>query len=77
MSENKTRTQRRSDKTEKKGSGSMLDNIRWGAVIAFGLLFIVLMFVLAFGIRACSARLMRDEPVMLHPTATPPAAQAD
>jgi len=77
MSENKTRTQRRSDKTEKKGSGSMLDNIRWGAVIAFGLLFIVLMFVLAFGIRACSARLMRDEPVMLHPTATPSAAQAD
>ena len=77
MSENKTRTQRRTDKNDKKNSGSMLDNIRWGAVIVLGLLFIVLMFVLVFGVRACSARLMRDEPVMLHPTATPVTAQAD
>lgn len=78
MSENKTRAQRRSDKkNESRGSGNMLDNIRWSAVIAAGLAFIVLMFVLVFGVRACSARLHRDEPVMLQPTATPEQAHED
>lgn len=78
MSENKTRTQRKNDKKNvRRDSGSMLDNIRWGAVITVGILFVVLMFALVFGVRACSARVNRDEPVMLQPTATPEAAQAD
>lgn len=76
MSENKTRTQRRSN-TKKKKSGNALDNIRWGAVIAAGLLFIVLMFVLVFGVRACSARVNRDEPVIIQPVATPEQAAPD
>ena len=87
MTENKTRVQRAEDKKNpknkkrkkpvKKTNGGGLENIRWGAVILLAILIVVAMFVLVFGLRACAARINRDEPVILQPVATPTQAAED
>ena len=87
MTENKTRVQRAEDKKNpknkkrkkpvKKTNGGGLESIRWGAVILLAILIVVAMFVLVFGLRACAARINRDEPVILQPVATPTQAAAD
>ncbi len=51
-----------------------VENIRWSAVIATGLVLLALLFGLTFGIRACAVRSGKQEPVSVKaPSATPTA----
>lgn len=74
---NKPPRRGRSYRNESKGPTIGLENIRWSAVIVTGLLIVVLLFAAVFGIRACAARVGRDEPAVAAPTSTPVQAGSD
>lgn len=67
----------RSYKNQNENKSIGLENIRWSAVIVTGVLLLVLLFAAVFGIRACTARIHREDPVVASPVSTPKQAGLD